>query len=138
MRRVFALVVWTAVTSGCAGYTPVYNGPFVETTEAALWDYWEPIQEQIRYDVAVGDIKYLSSDAENSGTFTIDSNGRVTEVVVVGSRPPGAYEITTKRQIKKWRYRPGKKNPDARPAVVQFTREYEGLGLEPNYGESED
>ena len=57
--------------------------------------------------------------------FTINSKGRVRDIEVIESEPPGVFDKSTFRALKRFRYKPTEINSERQPDRVEFTMHFE-------------
>jgi len=119
------LALLATLASGC-NYSPVYNGEFIEVNSKDLKPYWVSDPDTVEFQATQKEIKaVLAGGGYTKGVVWIDSNGKVTQVQITESEPPGVFDSATIKNQTGRTYSPGPDNPERRPAKVTFETSYE-------------
>ncbi len=123
--QVYVVAFVVAVVSGC-NYSPVYKGEFIEVNAKELSPYWVADPDTVKFQATQEEIKAIfAGGGYTKGVVWIDSNGKVTEVQITESEPPGVFDRATLRNQTGRNYSPGPENPERRPAKVSFETPFE-------------
>lgn len=125
---IFSILLLTSVLSACAHQeaSTVTPKDFISVSDSdQLEQYWvkKSPKGTRKFRATSEHIKALKdNDAQGyiRGVYWIDSDGIVSKIEIHESSPEGSFQDLIAGLIGNSKYKPGTKNPNARPARVNF------------------
>jgi len=125
MRILFLALVVTVHCLHASADTPVNPDDFIETDTENSSRFWVADSDRVNIQFTSNETKaLLAGGGRTTGTFWIDSNGKVTRVDIEESEPPGVFDKATVRNFKGRSYTPTLENSERRPAKVSFDLQF--------------